>query len=472
MNNIQRVITRFAPSPTGNLHIGGARTALFNWLFSKNQKGKFLLRIEDTDILRSKDEYYEQIISTLNWLEINWDEEPYIQSKNIESHINVANTLLKNGYAYKCYCTEKELEEEKKLCLTKKIPYTYSKKCRNILEEDNKKSFVVRFKSKTEGKTVLRDLVQGDVEINNNTIEDFVILRKDNKPTYNLSAAVDDYQMKISHVIRGDDHKINAFKQIQIFESMKWKIPDYAHIPLIHSIEGKKLSKRDDASTVEDYKKLGILPEALRNYLLRLGWSYKDKEIFSVKESIELFNLKNIGKSPSKLDFERIKSMNEYYIKSTKDEILLEKLIHYSELYKEKIPKQFHETIKINLSFLKNKSKSLEDIYNNSKYIFSYELNENQIQKIDKSKLTIIKYIYSLIKKDKNLSKDYLKSIFDKIIETEKINFKDLGQPLRIILTGSEYGPAIYDIANSLGLDEFLKRLELFFSKMDKNIKN
>ena len=472
MNNIQRVITRFAPSPTGNLHIGGARTALFNWLFSKNQKGKFLLRIEDTDILRSKDEYYEQIISTLNWLEINWDEEPYIQSKNIESHINVANILLKNGYAYKCYCTEKELEEEKKLCLAKKIPYTYSRKCRNILEEDNKKSFVVRFKSKTEGKTVLRDLVQGDVEINNNTIEDFVILRKDNKPTYNLSAAVDDYQMKISHVIRGDDHKINAFKQIQIFESMKWKIPDYAHIPLIHSIEGKKLSKRDDASTVEDYKKIGILPEALRNYLLRLGWSYKDKEIFSVKESIELFNLKNIGKSPSKLDFERIKSMNEYYIKSTKDEILLEKLIHYSELYKEKIPKQFHETIKINLSFLKNKSKSLEDIYNNSKYIFSYELNENQIQKIDKSKLTIIKYIYSLIKKDKNISKDYLKSIFDKIIETEKINFKDLGQPLRIILTGSEYGPAIYDIANSLGLDEFLKRLELFFSKMDKNIKN
>jgi len=472
MNNIQRVITRFAPSPTGNLHIGGARTALFNWLFSKNQKGKFLLRIEDTDVQRSKDEYYEQIISTLKWLEINWDEEPYIQSKNIESHINIANTLLKNGYAYKCYCTEKELEEEKKIYLEKKIPYTYSKKCRNILEENNNKSFVVRFKSKVEGKTILKDLVQGNIEINNSTIEDFVILRKDNKPTYNLSAAVDDYQMQISHVIRGDDHKINAFKQIQIFESMNWKIPEYAHIPLIHSMEGKKLSKRDDASTVEDYKKIGILPEALRNYLLRLGWSYKDKEIFSAQESIELFSLKNIGKSPSKLDFERIKSINEYYIKSTKDEILLEKLIHYSELYKEKIPKQFHETIKINLSFLKNKSKSLEDIYNNSKYIFSYELNESEIQKIDKSKLTIIKNIYSLIKKNKDISKDYLKSIFDKIIETEKINFKDLGQHLRIILTGSEYGPAIYDIANSLGLDEFLKRLELFFSKMDKNIKN
>jgi glutamyl-tRNA synthetase len=278
--------------------------------------------------------------------------------------------------------------------------------------------------------------------------------------------------MKISHVIRGDDHKINAFKQIQIFESMEWKIPQYAHIPLIHSKEGKKLSKRDDASTVEDYKKIGILPEALRNYLLRLGWSYKDKEIFSEEESIEFFNLKNIGKSPSKLDFDRIKSINEFYIKSTKDETLLEKLINYSELFKEKIPKQFHEIIKINLSFLKNKSKSLEDIYNNSKYIFSYELKEDQIQKIDKSKLTIIKNIHSLIKKEKNISKDYLKNIFDKIIETEKINFKDLGQPLRIILTGSEYGPAIYDIASSLGLNEFLNRLELFFSKIDKNIKN
>jgi len=472
MNTNQIVITRFAPSPTGNLHIGGARTALFNWLFAKNQKGKFLLRIEDTDTQRSKNEFYEQIISTLKWLEINWDEEPYIQSNNIKSHVNIANILLKNGHAYKCYCSEKELEDEKKLYLEKKIPYTYSKKCRNILANIDNKSFVVRFKSKIEGKTVLKDLVQGNIEINNNTIEDFVILRKDNKPTYNLSAAVDDYQMKITHVIRGDDHKINAFKQVQIFERMNWKIPEYAHIPLIHSKEGKKLSKRDDASTVEDYKKIGILPEALRNYLLRLGWSYKDKEIFTEEESIKFFNLKNIGKSPSKLDFDRIKSINEFYIKSTKDDILIEKLINYSKLYKKEIPKKFYNTIKINLSFLKNKSKSLEDIYNNSKYIFSYELKDDEVKKIDKSKFTIIKNIYFLIKKEKKIDKDFLKNIFDKIIETEKINFKDIGQPLRIILTGSEYGPAIYDIANSLSFDEFINRLEIFFSKIDKNIKN
>ena len=472
MNTNSIVITRFAPSPTGNLHIGGARTALFNWLFSKNQKGKFLLRIEDTDVARSKDEYLDQIISTLKWLKIDWDGEPYIQSKNIESHIKIAKNLLANGNAYKCYCSEDELEKEKELFLKKKIPYTYNRKCRDLKEENNNKIFVIRFKSKLEGKTTLKDLVQGDVEIGNSTIEDFIILRKDNKPTYNLSAAVDDFQMKITHVIRGDDHKINAFKQIQIFESMGWKIPEYAHIPLIHSKEGKKLSKRDDASTVEDYKKIGIFPEALKNYLLRLGWSYENKEIFSEEESIKLFNLKNIGKSPSKLDFDRIKSMNEFYIKNINDKILFERLIQYSASYKKKIPEKFYATIEKSMSFLKNKSKCLEDIFNNSKYIFSYELTNNEIEKIDKSKLNIIKSIYSQVKKVGNIEKEFLKKIFDQIIKTEKINFKDLGQPLRIILTGSEYGPAVYDIANSLGLEELLKRLEIFFEKIDKNIKN
>jgi glutamyl-tRNA synthetase len=472
MNTNSTVITRFAPSPTGNLHIGGARTALFNWLFSKNQKGKFLLRIEDTDVARSKDEYTDQILSTLKWLKIDWDENPYIQSKNIDTHIEVAKKLLANGNAYKCYCSEEELEKEKEISLKKKIPYTYNRKCRELKEDNSNKNFVVRFKSKLEGKTILKDLVQGDVEIRNNTIEDFVILRKDNKPTYNLSAAVDDYQMRISHVIRGDDHKINAFKQIQIFESMGWKIPEYAHIPLIHSREGKKLSKRDDASTVEDYKKIGIFPEALKNYLLRLGWSYENKEIFSEEESIQLFNLKNIGKSPSKLDFDRIKSMNEFYIKNINDKILLERLIQYSESYKKKISEQYYSTIEKSMSFLKNKSKCLEDIYNNSKYIFFYELKDNEKEKIDKSKINIIKSIYSQIKKSKNIEKEFLKKMFDKIIETEKINFKDLGQPLRIILTGSEYGPAVYDIAYSLGLEELLKRLEIFFEKIDKNIKN
>ena len=462
MNTIEKVITRFAPSPTGNLHIGGARTALFNWLFSKNQKGIFLLRIEDTDIQRSKNEYYEQIISTLKWLEINWDEEPYIQSKNVESHINVANNLLKNGCAYKCYCTEKELEEEKKLYLERKIPYTYSKKCRNILENITNKPFVVRFKSKIEGKTILKDLVQGDVEINNNTIEDFVILRKDNKPTYNLSAAVDDYQMKISHVIRGDDHKINAFKQIQIFESMGWKIPKYAHIPLIHSKEGKKLSKRDDASTVEDYKKIGILPEALRNYLLRLGWSYKDKEIFTKQESIDLFDLNGVGKSPSKLDMARILSMNETYIKTMDEKDLFKFFKEYVSKYKTDID-QSKETILIkSMGFLKNKAKTLEDIWNNAQYIINdkIEIGADDKKLIDDISKKVIVDFTSEYEKLPSLSRETLEPVIKSLIDKHKTNFKGVGQPLRIALVGSRFGPGLYDVILSLDKTEVVKRLK------------
>ena len=313
-----KVATRFAPSPTGPLHIGGIRTALFNWLYSKNQNGKFFLRVEDTDKERSKDEYKNQIVQDLKWLGINYDGEEYIQSKKIDDHIKVANELLKNGYAYKCYCSNDEIEEQKKRAKQKKIPYIYNREWRDRKESDAPKNVkpVIRFKSKIDGSSILKDLVQGDVEIENNTIEDFIILRNDGTPTYNLSASVDDHQMKMTHIIRGDDHKINTFKQIQIYHAMKWDLPFFAHIPLIHTIEGKKLSKRDKASTLNDYSKIGIMPDALRNYLLRLGWSYKDKEIFSLEESIKYFNLEGIGKSPSKLDIRRILSINEHYIKN------------------------------------------------------------------------------------------------------------------------------------------------------------
>ncbi|MDC1257031.1 glutamate--tRNA ligase, partial [Pelagibacteraceae bacterium] len=302
MNN--KIIVRFAPSPTGPLHIGGARTALFNWLFAKNHKGKCLLRIEDTDKERSKKEYEKQILDTLKWLGINPDEKPFSQSLNLKKHVEIAETLLKNSSAYKCYCTTEELEQEKKSFREKNLPYIYSRKCRN--KGEAKGPFIIRFKSNQTGTEELEDLVQGKITISNSTIEDFVIVRTDGTPTYQLSASVDDFLMNITHVIRGDDHKINTFKQTQIFKAMKWPVPKYAHIPLIHSKEGKKLSKRDGAATVEDYEKIGILPESLRNYLLRLGWSYKDKEIFSLEESIKLFNLEGVGKSPSKLDMDRI----------------------------------------------------------------------------------------------------------------------------------------------------------------------
>ena len=460
---MSKVATRFAPSPTGALHIGGVRTALFNWLFSKNQKGTFHLRIEDTDKERSKDEYKIQIIKSLKWIGIEYDGNEYIQSTKIDDHIKVANELLKNGNAYKCYCSSEEIEEQKKRARQKKLPYIYNRKWRNLTEVDIPKGMnpVIRFKSKIEGTSVLKDLVQGDVEIDNNTIEDFIILRNDGTPTYNLSASVDDHQMEMTHIIRGDDHKINTFKQIQIYEAMKWKIPFFAHIPLIHTVEGKKLSKRDNASTLDDYSKIGIIPDALRNYLLRLGWSYKDKEIFTLEESIKCFNLEGIGKSPSKLDMSRILSMNEHYIKNIDENDLFNLFMEYSKLFKNEIKSEKKDKIKKSLTFLKNKAKTLEDIFNNGQYIIVNEVSFNQedMKLIDeKAKKVISDFIKQFEKLDK-LNKEILEPVVNGLIKSNDTNFKGVGQPLRIALTGSKFGPGIYDIIISLGKDETLKRL-------------
>ena len=460
---MSKVATRFAPSPTGPLHIGGVRTALFNWLFSKNKSGSFYLRIEDTDKERSKDEYKDQIIKSLKWIGVENDGDEYIQSKKIKDHINIANELLKNGHAYKCYCTSEEIEEQKKRAKQKKIPYIYDRKWRDKSEKDAPKDLkpTIRFKSKINGTTILKDLVQGDVKIENNTIEDFIILRNDGTPTYNLSASVDDHQMNITHIIRGDDHKINTFKQMQIYLAMKWDLPSFAHIPLIHTTEGKKLSKRDKASTLDDYSKIGIMPEALRNYLLRLGWSYKDKEIFTKEESIKYFNLEGIGKSPSKLDMNRILSMNEHYIKNMNENDLYNELNNFCENYKGIIPNEKSGKIKKSLSFLKNKAKTLEDIYNNSQYIINDAVNFTQedLKLIDDTAKKIISEFSNKISKLDKFERENLEPIVENLIKSNNTNFKGVGQPLRIILTGSKFGPGIYDIIISLGKDEVIKRL-------------
>ena len=461
---MSNVATRFAPSPTGALHIGGIRTALFNWLFSKSQKGTFHLRIEDTDKKRSKDEYKVQIVKSLKWIGIEHDGDEYIQSTKINDHINIANELLKNGNAYKCYCCNEEIEEQKKRAKQKKIPYTYNRKCRDINEDEAPKDInpVIRFKSKIEGSSVLKDLVQGDVEIENITIEDFIIVRNDGSPTYNLSATVDDHQMNMTHIIRGDDHKINTFKQIQIYLAMKWDEPLFAHIPLIHTIEGKKLSKRDNASTLDDYSKIGIMPDALRNYLLRLGWSYEDKEIFTLDESIKHFNLEGIGKSPSKLDMSRILSMNEHYIKNIDENELYKHLVEYCEIYKEKINPEKEAKIKPSLSFLKNKAKTLEDIFNNAKYIILDEVkfNDEDLKLIDnKAKKIIAEFKNKLISLN-DLNKEVLEPIINELIKKYETNFKGVGQPIRVALTGSKFGPGLYDIVISLGKKEVEKRLD------------
>jgi len=460
---MKKVATRFAPSPTGPLHIGGVRTALFNWLFAKNNEGSFHLRIEDTDKERSKNEYKDQIIKSLKWIGIDYDGSEYIQSSKKEKHVEIVNELLRNGNAYKCYCSNEEIEEQKKRAKQKKIPYIYDRKWRDKTDAEVPKNIkpVIRFKSKIDGSTVLKDLVQGDVQIENNTIEDFVILRNDGTPTYNLSASVDDHIMNITHIIRGDDHKINTFKQMQIYLAMKWELPSFAHIPLIHTVDGKKLSKRDKASTLDDYSKIGIISDALRNYLLRLGWSFKDKEIFNLDESIKYFNLEGIGKSPSKLDMSRILSMNEHYIKNI-DEINLYNLLNeYCAGYKIEITADKAQKIKNSLSFLKNKAKTLEDIYRNSQYIISDKVNFNDddLKLIDETSKKIISEFHGKISELNKFNREALEPIINDLIKSNNTNFKGVGQPLRIVLTGSKFGPGIYDIIVSLGKDEVIKRL-------------
>ena len=288
-------------------------------------------------------------------------------------------------------------------------------------------------------------------------------MRNDGTPTYNLSASVDDHQMNMTHIIRGDDHKINTFKQIQIYQAMKWELPSFAHIPLIHTIDGKKLSKRDKASTLDDYSKIGIMPDALRNYLLRLGWSYKDKEIFTLEESIKHFNLEGIGKSPSKLDMSRILSMNEHYIKNINESDLFDQLIKYCKLYKSEIKSDKKDRIKKSLTFLKNKAKTLEDIFNNGQYIIVDEVNFDQkdIKLIDDKAKKVISDFNSQLEKIDLPTREILEPIVNELIKSHDTNFKGVGQPLRIALTGSRFGPGIYDIILSLGKEEVQKRLSV-----------
>ena len=459
------VATRFAPSPTGPLHVGGVRTALFNWLFSKNNKGKFYLRIEDTDKERSKDEYKNQIIESLAWIGIKHDDKEYIQSKNINKHKEIAHELLKKGFAYKCYCSEEEIKEQKEKAKKKGIPFVYNRKWRDPKNLDIPKNInpVIRFKSKISGNNLIKYLVQGNVNISNSIIEDFVILRNNGSPTYQLSAVVDDHFMNITHVIRGDDHKINSFKQKQIYEAMNWKIPEFAHIPLIHSESGSKLSKRDNASTIDDYIKLGVISDALRNYLLRLGWSHQDKEIFSLEESIKLFNLKGVGKSPSKLDMTRVLSLTEHYIKHIDEKKLFKLLKVYCKNFKKGIDDTKDDILIKSMKFLKNKAKTLNDIYQNAQYILNDSINisSEDLKLLDNLSKKILKDFLDKYEKTSKINKENLEKMMNQLIDKHKTNFKGVGQPLRIALTGSKFRPGVYDILLSLEKNEIIKRLKM-----------
>ncbi|PPR61848.1 MAG: Glutamate--tRNA ligase, partial [Alphaproteobacteria bacterium MarineAlpha4_Bin2] len=323
------VVTRFPPSPTGALHIGSARTALFNWLFARHHLGQFVLRIEDTDRKRSTEEAVESIFDGLSWLGLEWDKEVTFQSENLERHADLAMQLLDNGMAYKCYCTPDELDAMRMERRKQGKRILYDRRWRDRGPEDapDCAPHAIRIKMPLEGETTIQDLVQGNVTISNEQLDDFIILRTDGTPTYMLSVVVDDHDTGISHVIRGDDHLNNAFRQFHLYKAAGWKPPEYAHIPLIHGADGQKLSKRHGATSVQEYREMGILPEALRNYLIRLGWSHGDDELISLEQAIEWFDLDAVGRAAARFDLAKLENLNAHYLRDGETESIVDAVI-------------------------------------------------------------------------------------------------------------------------------------------------
>ena len=428
------ITTRFAPSPTGFLHIGGVRTALFNWLYAKKNSGKFLLRIEDTDRERSSKEAIKKIIDGLNWLGLENDGEIVYQHKNEERHIEVAHILLEEGFAYRDW----ELEND------------YG---------DLEKNHAIRFKTPKEGETIINDKVQGDVEIKNKEIEDFVLLRSNGTPTYMLSVVVDDYDMNVTDIIRGDDHLTNAAKQKLIYDSLKWECPTFTHIPLIHGQDGSKLSKRHGALGIEFYKEEGYLPEALINYLLRLGWSHGDQEIFSLEEMIKYFSIEKIRKSPSKFDIDKLNDINSIYLKNTPIETLISKIdSSHSNLSEKKF-----KSLSIVMPEILKRCKNIKDIEKNINFIINerpIKIDNEANKLINDVSLNSLEKLSKILKKLDKWDANEIEHTIKNFLKDEGLNFKDIGLPLRAVLVGFLSPIGINTIIESLGKDEVLARIE------------
>lgn len=445
-----KVVTRFAPSPTGLIHLGNIRTAIFNWLYSKNQGGKFLLRIEDTDKQRSTPEATKGITAAMEWLGLNWDGEECYQSKNIERHKQVAQQLLEKGKAYKCYAIPEELEKFREENPNKKFRYSDS---RNIAPQE-KEQYAIRLKIDDSQQTEITDLVQGEVSINNAELDDMILLRSDGTPTYLLAAVVDDNDMGVTHVLRGTDHLTNAFRQIQIIDAMEWKRPIYGHIPLIHNIDGSKMSKRSGDMDLQQYMDSGYLPEAMFNYLLRLGWSHGDEEYFTKNDAIKLFDINGIGKSPAKFDLDKLNHYQSYYFRNSED-------------IKEEIKKILEP------SSLQNVDKAIELIRERSNFmpeaaevakIFTCALppcdkSQEIIENMGKNDENFFKFIAELSGLE-NWQSDELKTLLKGFIAREGVKMGNIMPKLRALIARKFDSPAILDVMEVLGKEECLKRVE------------
>lgn len=448
------IITRFAPSPTGFLHIGGARTALFNWLLARHYGGKFLLRIEDTDRERSTQEAVDAIFRGLEWLGINWDGEPVFQFSRAKHHVDLAKKLVESGKAYYCYCTPEELEEMRENAKNRGESQKYNGMWRDKDPKDAPKDIkpVIRLKTPLDGETTVHDIVQGTVTVANNQLDDMVLVRSDDTPTFMLSVVVDDHDMNITHVIRGDDHLTNTFRQIQIYKAFGWKTPEFGHIPLIHGSDGAKLSKRHGALGIEEYKKIGFLPEAICNCLLRLGWSHGDDEIISREQAIEWFTTDNLGKSASRLDFAKLANLNQHYMKETDNNRLLKDLLAIIE---DNISEEKQKRLLSGMNGLKQRSKTMLEL----KEIAAIYIDEAKKSTVEESSLDILKNIYEKLITVTEWNEEILEKTLREISADSNIPFGKIAQPVRNALTDRKITPGIFEMLAAFGKTESLKRI-------------
>jgi glutamyl-tRNA synthetase len=452
------VVTRFAPSPTGFLHIGGARTALFNWLYARHRGGKFLLRIEDTDKVRSTTDAIAAILDGMNWLSLDWDGHEYYQSQFWARHAEIAHRLLERGAAYRCYMTQEDLAGQREQAAKERRPFRISSPWRDVAEEQQGKSFVIRLKAPREGETVIDDEVQGRVTVQNAEIDDFILLRSDGSPTYMLAVVVDDHDMGVTHVIRGDDHLNNAFRQLAIIRAMGWPEPTYAHVPLIHGPDGAKLSKRHGALGVDAYRdELGMLPEAVFNYLLRLGWGHGDDEIISREQAIEWFDLAHVGKSPSRFDFKKLENLNGHYIREADDQRLAELVMPRLGL-----AKKDKEMLVRAMPELKARAHTLNELADGARFLFAkrpLEVDEAAAALLTGDSRTLLAAAHKNLVALAKWEAESLENAIREVAEAKGVKLGKLAQPLRAALTGRTASPGIFDVLALLGRDESLARI-------------
>ena len=455
-----KIRTRFAPSPTGYLHIGGARTALFNYLFARHNGGRFILRIEDTDRERSKEEYTEAILEDMRWLGLEWDEGPFYQSHRFALYREHAERLLNEGHAYRCYCTPEELEERREEALKRGRPPKYDGRCRELETPPEGRKYALRFRV-PEGRTILNDIVRGTIAFEHQEIEDFVVLRSDRTPTYNLCVVVDDALMEITHIIRGDDHINNTPKQMLLYRALDYPTPEFAHLPMLLGPDRTRLSKRHGATAVGAYMEMGYLPHALVNYLARLGWSHGDQEIFSREELIEKFTLEGVGRSPGVFNPEKLLWLNHHYIKSSSPEELMEPFLRQLDTLG--VDATGDERLPLIMRTLQERAKTLKEMAESSLFYFTekVEFDEKAEKKfLTHEKAALLEMIRDGLKGLEPFTAEDVRALFEQITEEQNIRLKDIAQPVRVALTGRTVSPGIFDTIEAMGRELAIKRLE------------